>query len=127
MELLLWKFIKFCMVGSLGLVIDFSSTYLLKDKLQFNKYLANSVGFCLAVTSNYFLNKYWTFQDLTLEYVSQGTKFFLISVIGLLLNNQIVYLLINRGKWSFYVSKLIAILIVVLWNFLANTFYTFAG
>ena len=127
MELLIWKFIKFCLVGTLGLIIDFSSTYLLKEKFQFNKYLANSVGFCLAVTSNYFLNKYWTFQDLSLAYISQGTKFFLISVIGLLLNNQIIYLLINRRKWNFYVSKLIAILIVVIWNFLANTFYTFAG
>ena len=127
MELLIWKFIKFCLVGTLGLIIDFSSTYLLKEKFQLNKYLANSVGFCLAVTSNYFLNKYWTFQDLSLAYISQGTKFFLISVIGLLLNNQIIYLLINRRKWNFYVSKLIAILIVVIWNFLANTFYTFAG
>ncbi len=126
MEQLLWKFIKFCLVGSLGLFIDFSSTYFLKEKWHFNKYLANSIGFCLAVLNNYVLNKFWTFQDINPEFLSQGTKFLVISIIGLLLNNQIIYLLINKGKYSFYFSKLIAILIVVFWNFLANYLYTFS-
>lgn len=126
MELLLWKFIKFCLVGTLGLFIDFSTTYFLKEKWFFNKYLANSIGFCLAVLNNYVLNKYWTFQDTSPEIFNQGTKFLVISIIGLILNNQIIYLLINRRKWNFYLSKVLAILIVVFWNFLANAFYTFS-
>ncbi|WP_010229811.1 GtrA family protein [Gillisia marina] len=127
MELLLWKFIKFCLVGTIGLFIDFSSTYFLKEKWYFNKYLANSIGFCLAVLNNYMLNKYWTFQDSNPEFLNQGTKFLVISIIGLLLNNQIIYLLINRNKYNFYISKLIAIIVVVLWNFIANYFITFSN
>lgn len=127
MEQVLWKFIKFCLVGTIGLFIDFSSTYYLKEKWFFNKYLANSVGFCLAVLNNYILNKYWTFQNESPEFLDQGTKFFVISIIGLLLNNQIIYLLINRQRYNFYVSKLIAIIVVVVWNFLANYFYTFSN
>ncbi len=127
MELLLWKFIKFCLVGTIGLFIDFSSTYFLKERWYFNKYLANSIGFCLAVLNNYMLNKYWTFQDSNPEFLNQGTKFLVISVIGLLLNNQIIYLLINRNKYNFYISKLIAIIVVVLWNFIANYFITFSN
>jgi len=125
-EFLLWKFIKFCIVGAIGLLIDFGITFFLKEKWLFNKYVANSVGFSLAVLNNYLLNKYWTFQDTNSEIFNQGTKFLIISIIGLLLNNQLIYLLINRNKWNFYVSKLIAVLLIVLWNFLANYFYTFS-
>ncbi len=127
MELIIWKFVKFCIVGLLGLVIDFGSTYWLKEKIKIPKYLANSVGFSLAVISNYFLNKYWTFQDYNLEVFLQAQKFAAISLIGLALNNQILYLLNQKMKINFYFAKLLAIGIVVFWNFLANYFYTFSS
>lgn len=126
MELLIWKFIKFCLVGTLGLGIDFGFTYLLKDKLSLNRYLANSSGFSLAVVSNYFLNKYWTFQDTSPEIFLQAQQFTAIAIVGLIINNQVLYLLHQRKKHNFYVSKLGAIIVVVLWNFFANYFYTFA-
>lgn len=127
MDLFIWQFVKFCLVGSLGLIIDFGSTYFLKEKLSLNKYLANSAGFTFAVISNYFLNKYWTFHDNSPEILFQAQKFVIVSLIGLAINNQIIYLLNQRGKFNFYVAKLIAILVVVLWNFFANYFYTFSN
>jgi putative flippase GtrA len=44
-EILLWKFLKFCIVGSSGMVVDFGTTWFLKEKVRVNKYLANSAGF----------------------------------------------------------------------------------
>ncbi len=127
MELLIWKFIKFCLVGTLGLGIDFGCTFLMKEKLSLNRYLANSMGFSLAVVSNYFLNKYWTFKDTSPEIFLQAQQFTLIAIIGLLINNQILYLLHHRRRYNFYISKLGAIFVVVLWNFFANYFYTFSS
>lgn len=127
MELFIWKFIKFCLVGTLGLGIDFGSTYIMKEKLRLNRYLANSTGFSLAVVSNYFLNKYWTFQDDSTEILLQAQKFTLIAVIGLIINNQFLYLLHQKQKLNFYIAKLLAIMVVVLWNFFANYFYTFSS
>lgn len=126
MEIFAWQFIKFALVGTSGLFIDFGITFLLKEKISFNKYVANSIGFSFAVISNYFLNKYWTFQDLNPEIFSQAGKFVLIAIIGLIINNQMIYLFNHKKRWNFYIAKVFAIGIVVLWNFSANYFYTFS-
>ena len=126
METVAWQFIKFALVGTSGLFIDFGITFLFKEKFYFNKYFANSLGFSFAVMSNYFLNKYWTFQDLNPEIFSQAFKFILISVIGLIINNQMIYLFNHYRGLNFYLAKIFAIGFVVVWNFTANYFYTFS-
>ena len=120
-----FKFIKFALVGFSGLLVDFSITWLTKEKWGFNKYLANSLGFSIAATTNYILNRIWTFHSKDPQLAVQYTKFFIISLIGLALNNLVIYLLHGKMNLNFYASKFIAILIVTAWNFLANYFYTF--
>ena len=120
-----FKFLKFCIVGSLGLGIDFGITFLTKERLKINKYVANSLGFIFAASSNYFLNKVWTFQNKDPDAVLQFSKFILIALIGLGISNLIIYLLINKKNTRFYMAKLIAIGVVVLWNFIANYNFTF--
>ena len=56
-KLLLSKLLKFGIVGCLGMIIDFGTTYLCKEILKINKFLSNGIGFILAATSNYFLNR----------------------------------------------------------------------
>ncbi len=59
---LFFKFIKFAVVGFSGMVIDFAVTWLFKERLKANKYIANSVGFIAAATNNYILNRCMDFQ-----------------------------------------------------------------
>ncbi|HOG37220.1 MAG TPA: GtrA family protein [Paludibacteraceae bacterium] len=124
-KIFILKFIKFCVVGASGMVVDFGVTWILKEKLKVNKYIANSIGFILAATSNYVWNRLWTFQSensgIAVEYLS----FIGISIIGLLINNIVVYILNDKLKITFYLSKLFAICVVTLWNFLMNFFFTF--
>ncbi len=122
-----FKFLKFSAVGLSGLAIDFCITFLAKEKLRLNKYFANSLGFVFAATSNYLLNKTWTFQDTNPYAVTQFSKYILIALIGLIINNLIIYLLVNKKEISFYWAKLVAIGIVVLWNFIANYNFTFVA
>ena len=74
MNEVLLKFIKFCAVGGSGVIVDFSLTYLCKEKFRLNKHLSNSIGFMIAASSNYILNRIWTFgslnQDIKTEYLS---------------------------------------------------------
>ena len=53
------QFIKFCVVGGTGVVVDFGITFLFKEKLKLNKYIANSLGFMAAASTNYLLNRWW--------------------------------------------------------------------
>ena len=123
----LWKFLKFGVVGFSGVFVDFGVTWLCREKLRLNQYVANSIGFMCAVVSNYTLNRIWTFESQDPAVATQFSKFLLASLIGLALNNGIIYLLNERLKVNFYVAKLIATAVVTGWNFWANYTFTFTG
>ncbi len=57
------RMIRFGIVGASGILVDFSITWLFKERLKLNKFVANSLGFITAVTTNYLLNRVWTFQN----------------------------------------------------------------
>lgn len=125
-SLLISKFLKFCVVGASGMLIDFGITWLLKEIIKVNKYVANSTGFILAATSNYILNRIWTFQSHDPQIASQYFSFIIISLVGLGINNLVIYILNDRFRYHFYLSKLFAIAVVTLWNFLMNLMITFS-
>ena len=121
----IFKFLKFGVVGILCIAVDFLITWLCKEKLQFDKYISNSIGFIIAASSNYFFNRVWTFQSTNNQIVKEYSSFLLISIFGLGLNNLIIYVVHEKMKFNFYLAKVIATGIVVLWNFFANYFFTF--
>lgn len=124
-KIVLLKFLKFGFVGFSGLFVDFGITYFLKEKLKVEKFISNSIGFCIAATSNYILNRTWTFNSTNPKVMLEFSEFFIISLFGLGLNLLILWILTSKFKWNFYLSKLFAILFVTLWNFGANMLYTF--
>ena len=120
---LLIKFIKFGLVGFIGLVIDFAITYLLKEKLKLNRYISNSAGFIVAASSNYIFNRFWTFNSHNPEIASEFLSFIIVSIVGLLINNSCIFLFEKR--FNFYISKILAIGVTTFWNFFANYWITF--
>lgn len=145
------QFLKFCVVGAVGVSVDFAVTYLLKEYLRINKYIANSIGFMCAASSNFLLNRIWTFESHSPEIALQYLLFLAISLGGLLLNNGIIYLIsdylkldlfryrgvrilsapfakrLSEEQTNFYTIKLIATGLVTLWNFFMNYFITFTA
>lgn len=119
------KFIKFGVVGVSGTIVDFGMTWLLKEKAKINKYLANGIAYMCGATSNFLLNRWWTFQSAAPEVWEQYFKFLAVSLVGLGLNTLIIYLLVTRLKMNFYVSKIGATLLVLIWNFFGNLMFTF--
>lgn len=119
------RFIRFGIVGASGMVVDFGVTWLCKEKFRWNKYLSNSLGFVLAATNNFIWNRLWTFQSESKAVAREYISFFAIALIGLGLNNLIIYLLHDRWHLHFYLSKLIAIGCVTVWNFTMNYVFTF--
>lgn len=119
------RLFKFGLVGLSGMAIDFSVTWVCKERFGFNKYLANSLGFCVAVTSNFLLNRYWTFESGAHPFTLQFARFMLVSLSGLAINNVLLYLLVKKLQTNFYFLKLIVIGIVFFWNYFVNFLFTF--
>lgn len=119
------RMFKFGVVGLFGMLIDFIVTWLCKEKLKLNKYLANSIGFTIAVTNNFLLNRYWTFESIAQPFAGQFLSFILVSLSGLIINNLLLYLLIKYIRANFYFLKLIVIGLVFFWNYFINLIFTF--
>ena len=121
----LLKFLKFGIVGFSGVFINFGVTYACKEWLKWNKYLSNILGFIVAATSNYVLNRLWTFQSSNPQIGAEYAKYFGIALVGLGLDTLTVYLLNGKLKWNFYLSKVFAVGASTLWNFFGNLLFTF--
>jgi len=119
------KFLKFAAVGATGVIVDYGFTYLFKEKFKVHKYLANSIGFTIAASTNYVLNRIWTFESDNPDIAVEYGEFLVISIIGLGLNNLLLWIFHSKFNLNFYVAKLVAIGFVTIWNFLANYFITF--
>lgn len=129
-------FLKFCIVGLSGLFVDFGITWFLKDKHNVNRFIANALGFIFAASTNYVLNRLWTFGSQNSKILSEYSLFILISLAGLIINTFILWILLTKINVAFsskkgenlyfYFSKLIAIGVVTIWNFLMNFFITFS-
>ncbi|MBN1199484.1 MAG: GtrA family protein [Bacteroidales bacterium] len=122
----LLKFVKFGIVGFSGVLVDFSITFVCKEYLKIQKYIANGIGFSIAATTNYFLNRIWTFESTNPNVIMEFSRFFVIALIGLGINSAIVWAMSGKLKVNFYLSKLTATIVVTAWNFLINAYYTFA-
>lgn len=118
-------FFKFIASGFLGVSINFSSTYILKEFLKFHKYFANSISLTFALIVNFYLNRTWTFEAYDQDFKIQILKFTLIVLISILFNHIIVYFCHSKFFISFYVSKIIAVIIIFFWNFTMHLNFTF--
>jgi putative flippase GtrA len=119
------KAIKFAVVGFSAFIIDFSTTYLLKEKVKANKYVANTIAFVLSASYNFILNKFWSFGSTDPEIVRQAVIFALSMTTGLLIATGLIYVFTDKMKLNFYLSKLMAVSVVMVWNFGMNNFVIF--
>src|SRR5580700_4051873 len=122
------SFVRFCVVGASGVVIDMSMLYLLSDPttlhwgLTRSKFLAAEA----ALLNNFIWNDMWTFGDISREQntMSQRAKRFLkfnaICSIGIILNILILNIEFNFFHMNRYVANLVAIGLVTLWNYKSN-------
>ena len=125
------QFIKFSVVGFTGTIVDLSIYNLLAIGLGINIYLSRTISFILAANNNYTLNRIWTFRSKEKRVTRQFGQFFFISLIGWGLNLLIMRVLqptvsgIENEVFKKNIPVIIAIIIVLFWNFFANKHWTF--
>ena len=122
------KIFKFAVVGFSAFIIDFGTTYLLKEKAKINKYIANTTAFILAASYNFTLNLLWTWKITdteTTQILIRAFKFGCVMTTGLAIASGLIYIFSDRMKLNFYLSKLLSVSVVMVWNFTMNNFVTF--
>ncbi len=121
-------FIKFCLVGASGVLVDMSLLYALSDPHMLGLGLTRSkiMAAEAAIFSNFLLNELWTFGKASRQnpaFSARLRRFLAFNVIcsfGVLLNVIILNVLFNYAGMNRYLANAIAIVAVTGWNYLLN-------
>lgn len=115
---------KFCVVGAIGYGINLAIyDAILREGVHY--LAAATCSFLVAVTSNYTLNRLWTFRDQRGGVAAQGIRFFLVSLASLGANLLVLHLLIRYGGIGKLPAQAVAIVLVTPLNFIGNKLWSF--
>ena len=123
---LLIKIGAFIIVGAVSFGVDAGISYSLLKKLGWPLVIANSIGFIIGKAINFYANRELTFQSDDPNILRQIIYFAVIVLVGLVIVNIIVKYLHDSRKWRFFPAKLTAMAVIMVYNFIANDYLTFA-
>lgn len=120
---------RFYTVGASGLLINYIAS------LLFNTFAPNLwflystiIGILISMTSNFFLNKIWTFEDRKFNWKGTGIQlgmFMSFSSLGAIVQLLLVYALVENYKMDYPSSLILAVAVASVGNFLLNKKWTF--
>jgi dolichol-phosphate mannosyltransferase len=107
-------------------VINLVVFAILAGSLDVHHTIAAIGAFCVAVTSNFLWNRYWTFGPGAGSAGFQAARFFAVSLASLGLNLVVLELLVSGGGTGELAAQAIAVAVAMPFNFLGNKLWTFA-
>jgi len=124
---ILGQFFSFAFVGLIGTFINIAILYMLTEMLGIYYILSAIFSFIIAATSNFILNKTWTFKEkLNERILNKYLQFFLVSLTALIVNLFFLYAFTEFLKIYYLISQVLAIGIALIINFLGNKIWTFS-
>ena len=118
-------FIKYFLVGGLSALADFiifaAFYYIIK-----NWFISGLISFCIATFLNYYLSIKFVFESgKRLRKSQEVFLVYLISFIGFIINQSILFLMIEKFNLNVYLSKIATTSIIFLWNFNGRKYFVF--
>ncbi len=127
--LFLSKAARFYSVGATGLLLNYIVSMMLTKGIISNFWYlqASTIGIILSITSNFFLNKIWTFEDRNFSprnTLKQYGMFLGLSTVGGVVQLILLYLFVQSG-FQYTASLVLAVAAASVSNFLLNKKWTF--
>lgn len=123
------KAARFYTVGASGLIINYIISSMLSNGMLLHLWYmeATLIGILASITSNFFLNKAWTFQDRNFSFYYTSRQYLLFSgfsCFGALIQLGLVYGGVEGGN-RYWTTLLFSIVVASISNFLLNKKWTF--
>jgi dolichol-phosphate mannosyltransferase len=120
---------RFFTVGASGLLVNYAASFLLTTLIPNIWYIhATLFGIILSITSNFLLNKIWTFEDKDFSpkhFIRQYTLFMVLCTMGAVIQLSLVYAFVEYSHIQYGVALIMAVAVASLSNFLLNKKITF--
>jgi dolichol-phosphate mannosyltransferase len=120
---------RFFTVGASGLVVNYVVSFLFSNVVSNIWYMqATLFGIIISITSNFLLNKVWTFEDRDFSVrhtIKQYTLFLALCALGAVIQLSLVFVFVEYSHIQYGLSLIIAVCVASLGNFLLNKKITF--
>jgi len=119
------QFLKYGIIGSLGLLVDFLLYYVVFQFLGLHYQIANAVAFAGGNTHNFLLNAHFNFKR-TDQIFERYLKYLSVGLIGLGVSAFLLFIFIDVLQIHYMVAKSLTLMIITLSQFLFNKKITFS-
>lgn len=119
MKKLINQILKFGVVGGIAFVIDYGILFLLAKVIGLNELISAAISFVISLTFNYFASTKWVF-DAKKQTPKEVIIFVLLSVVGLGINELLIYLGTTKMHIDVMIVKLFATAVVMVYNFITR-------
>lgn len=120
------QFLKFVGVGGVSTLNHYVVMVLAVELLGASPIISSLLGFVVGAVTSYLLNYFYTFRA-SVSHKSAASKFLAVAVVGACLNTAIVGFLIELMGLHYFISQMIATGTVLVLNFLASKYWSFAS
>lgn len=120
---LITQYAKFAAVGITSLAVDFIFMVFLTENTAFglDYFQACAFSYTLSVFVNYFLSMKYVFHGREdMGKVKEASIFFMLSLIGLFLNQMIMWIAVEMLQIYYIVAKLLSTFLVTNYNFISR-------
>ena len=118
---------RYIWVGGFAFIIDYGCLYVLTENVGLNYLFSAAVALTLGLVVNYILSIIWVFSDSRLNNkIAEFTVFASIGVVGLFLNEAVMYICSEILYLHYMISKLCSTGVVFFWNFFARKLILFS-
>jgi len=120
---------RFFTVGASGLIVNYVASFLLSSLVPNIWYMYGTLfGIILSITSNFLLNKLWTFEDKSFSprhFFKQYALFMALCALGAFIQLSLIYVFVETSNVPYAISLILAVCIASIGNFLLNKKITF--
>lgn len=122
MKNMIVQLFRFGIVGVIATFIDFLILYLFKEYCGFSVLLASFLAYVVSSVINYLLSTRWVFKSNVLSEHYKIIIFIIISLIGVILNELIMYFgeLVNI---YYMITKVISTIVLLVFNFISRKIF----
>lgn len=118
---LIKQIIRFGFVGGGAFLIDYGVMVFLTEVFGVNYLISSMISFCVSVLFNYIMSIKWVFDvSGNRSQVQDLSVFMILSVIGLGMNQLIMWLAVEQLHIFYMISKIGATAVVMVYNFITR-------
>jgi putative flippase GtrA len=108
---------RFLVIGGFSALLEIVLLVFLVEWIGLGYLLSNSIAFLVVNMINFLLSKYWVFAAGTRKKGVEIGLFYFVVLIGLALNQAVMFILVEFMSFDYKISKVAAILVTVIWNY----------